>query len=95
VCSSDLDTIAMGVLEAARRLHLRVPENLSVVGFDDTYAAAATAPPLTTVRQPIADIGRVAVRTLLQVARGEGVDSHHVQLATELIVRDSTAAPAH
>ena len=87
------DAAALGVLEAARRRRLHVPEDLSVVGFDDTYAALSTAPLLTTVRQPIIDMGRVALRTLLQQARGERADSHHVQLSTRLIVRDSTAPP--
>ena len=88
------DTTALGVLEAARRRGLRVPEDLSVVGFDDTYAATASAPPLTTVRQPLHEMGRVALRTLLQQARGEPLDSHHVQLSTQLVVRESTAPPA-
>lgn len=88
------DASALGVLEAARQRGLRVPQDLSVVGFDDTYMAVSTAPPLTTVRQPIVDMGRVALRTLLQQARGERADSHHVQLATQLVVRGSTAAPA-
>lgn len=88
------DASALGVLEAARRRGLRVPQDLSVVGFDDTYVALSTAPPLTTVRQPIIDIGRVALRTVLQQARGERPDSHHVQLATRLVVRESTAPPA-
>lgn len=87
------DASALGVFEAARRRGLRVPEDLSVVGFDDTSMAASSAPPLTTVRQPIGDMGRVALRTLLQQARGERPDSHHVQLATQLVVRGSTAAP--
>ncbi|MFD6139236.1 LacI family DNA-binding transcriptional regulator [Promicromonospora sp. NPDC060271] len=87
------DASALGVLEAARREGLRVPQDLSVVGFDDTYQAISTAPPLTTVRQPIIDMGRVALRTLLQQARGERADSHHVQLSTQLVVRESTAAP--
>lgn len=87
------DASALGVLEAARRQGLRIPDDLSVVGFDDTYSAFTTAPPLTTVRQPIEDMGRVALRTLLQQARGERPDSHHIQLATQLVVRESTAAP--
>lgn len=88
------DAAALGVLEAAHRHRLRVPEDLSVVGFDDTYAALSTAPLLTTVRQPIIEMGRVALRTLLQQARGERADSHHVQLSTRLIVRSSTAPPS-
>jgi LacI family transcriptional regulator len=89
------DASAVGVFEAARRRGLRVPQDLSVVGFDDTYMAVSSAPPLTTVRQPISDMGRVALRSLLQQARGERADSHHVQLATQLVVRGSTAAPVH
>ncbi|WP_225755272.1 LacI family DNA-binding transcriptional regulator [Actinotalea sp. Marseille-Q4924] len=88
------DSIALGVLSAAQRHGLRVPQDLSVVGFDDSSAAATSAPALTTVRQPIVEMGRVALRTLLQLARGEGVDSHHVQLSTTLVVRESTAPPA-
>lgn len=88
------DASALGVLEAARQRGLRVPQDLSVVGFDDTYMSVSTAPPLTTVRQPIIDMGRVALRTVLQQARGEPADSHHVQLSTQLVVRGSTAAPS-
>ena len=92
VASSDAQ--AMGVLEAARRLNLRVPENVSLVGYDDTYVASWANPPLTAVYQPLQDIGRVALRTVLQLNAGEKLDSHHIELATRLIVRESTAPPA-
>jgi LacI family transcriptional regulator len=88
------DAIAMGVVEAARLRGLRVPDDLSVVGFDDTLLAQTASPGLTTVRQPLQDMGRVALRTVLQLAAAEQLDSHHVELATELVVRGSTAAPA-
>ncbi|WP_436757358.1 LacI family DNA-binding transcriptional regulator [Streptosporangium sp. V21-05] len=87
------DDIALGVLEAARARGLRVPEDLSIVGFDDTQVARMASPPLTTVRQPLREMGGVAVRTALRLAAGERVDSHHVELATELVVRGSTAPP--
>jgi LacI family transcriptional regulator len=87
------DETALGVIEAARVRGLRVPEHLSVVGFDDTPVARLAAPPLTTVRQPLREMGAVAVRTALRLAAGERVDSHHVELATELVVRQSTAGP--
>jgi LacI family transcriptional regulator len=87
------DETALGVIEAARVRGLRVPEDLSVVGFDDTPVARLAAPPLTTVRQPLREMGAVAVRTALRLAAGEAVDSHHVELATELVVRQSTARP--
>lgn len=83
------DETALGVMEAARRRGLRVPEDLSVVGFDDTILATMATPALTTVRQPLPDMGRVALRTLLRLAAGETLDSHHVELATNLVVRDS------
>ena len=88
------DSIALGVLASAQRHGLRVPQDLSVVGFDDSSAATSSVPALTTVRQPIVEMGRVALRTLLQLARGESVDSHHVQLSTTLVVRESTSPPA-
>lgn len=92
VASSDAQ--ALGVLEAARRLGLRVPEDLSVVGYDDTYVAAWAHPPLTSVYQPLQDIGRVCLRTVLRLAAGKPLDSHHIELATRLVVRESTAPPA-
>ncbi|WP_433060319.1 LacI family DNA-binding transcriptional regulator [Dactylosporangium sp. CS-033363] len=88
------DGAALGVFEAARRLGRRVPQDLSVVGFDDIEPAKLSSPPLTTVHQPIADMGRVAVRTLHTLARGGTPDSMHVQLATHLVVRESTAPPS-
>jgi LacI family transcriptional regulator len=88
------DEVALGVMEAARARGLRVPEDLSLVGFDDTQVARLASPQLTTVRQPLQEMGAVALRTALQLAAGEKVDSHHVELATRLIVRDSAAAPA-
>lgn len=87
------DHMALGVVEAARRRGLRVPEDLSVVGFDDLPEARWTSPPLTTVRQPLALMGRVAVRTLRRMLDDEPVDSPRVELATELVVRESTAPP--
>ncbi|QCB94865.1 LacI family DNA-binding transcriptional regulator [Cellulomonas shaoxiangyii] len=87
------DVQALGVLEAARRLGLAVPRDLSVVGYDDTYVAAWTNPPLTSVHQPLQDIGRVALRTVLALAEGRAPDAHHIELATSLVVRDSTAPP--
>ncbi|MCK2220236.1 substrate-binding domain-containing protein [Actinomadura sp. ATCC 31491] len=85
------DEAALGVMEAARARGLRIPEDLSIVGFDDTQIARIASPPLTTVRQPLREMGGVALRTALRLAAGEPIDSHHVELATELIVRGSTA----
>ena len=87
------DELALGVIEAARARGLRVPEQVSVVGFDDIQLARMASPPLTTVRQPLREMGTMAVRTALRLAAGETIDSHHVELATVLVVRMSTAAP--
>jgi LacI family transcriptional regulator len=87
------DEIAAGVVEAARAISLRVPEDVSIVGFNDTEVARLLSPPLTTIHQPLREMGRVALRTALQLAAGEQIDSHHVELATELVVRSSTAPP--
>ncbi|HSK97414.1 MAG TPA: LacI family DNA-binding transcriptional regulator [Euzebyales bacterium] len=87
------DTQAFGVVEAARVRGLRVPQDLSVVGFDDLSISRWAAPPLTTVRQPMAAMGQVACQTLVRLAAGEPLASTRVELATELIVRESTAPP--
>ncbi|HWS37503.1 MAG TPA: LacI family DNA-binding transcriptional regulator [Actinoplanes sp.] len=78
------DFMAIGVYEAARLRGLTVPDQLSVVGFDDLPGARWAAPPLTTVRQPLREMGALAVRTVLGQADG-GV------LGTSLVIRDSTA----
>lgn len=87
------DEMAMGVYEAARKRGLRVPEDLSVVGFDDLPQACWCSPPLTTVRQPLSEMGMLAVRTVLRLLNGEQLESPKVELATEVVVRDSTAPP--
>ncbi|GAB7189576.1 LacI family DNA-binding transcriptional regulator [Kineococcus sp. NUM-3379] len=84
------DVIALGVLEEARRRGLRVPGDLSVVGFDGTDLTENTHPRLTSVAQPLREMGRTALRTVVRLADGEELESHHVELATTLVVRDST-----
>lgn len=87
------DTVALGIIEAARVRGARIPAELSVTGFDDTELAQMASPPLTAVRQPLREMGRVALKTVLQMAAGQPLDSHHVELATELVVRCTTAPP--
>ena len=89
--TSDLQ--AFGLIEAARVRHVRVPDHLSVVGFDDLPTARWAAPPLTTIRQPLADMGRLALRYAERLATGGALDTNRVELATELVIRESTAAP--
>jgi LacI family transcriptional regulator len=85
------DDIALGVMEEARRRGIRVPQDLSIVGFDDTFLATRATPPLTTVAQPLVEMGQVAVRSLAQVIASDRVGTSHIELATRLVVRGSTA----
>ena len=87
------DEQAFGVIEAARVAGLVVPRDVSVVGFDDLPIARWAAPPLTTVRQPLAEMGRVATQLLEALIAGRDPDAYHVELATALVVRASTAPP--
>lgn len=86
------DVQAMGVYEAARQHGLRIPEDLSVIGFDDIPSAGWMAPPLTTVRQPLAEMAALAVRFL--VAGNSADYNNRAELSTNLVVRGSTAAPS-
>jgi LacI family transcriptional regulator len=85
------DFEAMGVYEAARLHHLKIPDDLSVVGFDDLEMSAWVSPPLTTVAQPLAQMAATATRMVLGPAPGEG--GNRMELATSLVVRSSTAPP--
>ncbi|NJP96115.1 LacI family transcriptional regulator [Nonomuraea sp. FMUSA5-5] len=87
------DGQAIGVYHAAHRLGLRIPDDLSVVGFDDLPSMRWAIPPLTTVRQPLSQMAAAATRMLLQLANGEELAQSRIELATELVVRDSTAPP--
>jgi len=87
------DQQAFGVYEAARQRGLRVPQDLSLVGFDELPIARWVSPPLTTVRQPLAEMGRAAAQMLGELIEGLSLRSTRVELSTELIVRESTAAP--
>ncbi|MCP2095810.1 MULTISPECIES: LacI family DNA-binding transcriptional regulator [Actinosynnema] len=86
------DEQALGVIEAARVAGLPVPEALSVVGFDDLPVAVWSSPALTTVRQPLAEMGRHAGRMLADLVAGRPLGAQRVELATELVVRASTGA---
>ena len=87
------DAMAIGVMSAARELGLRIPDDLSVVGFDDIDLAAHVDPPLTTVHQPIRQKGADAVRLLLaEVEQREANRPEHLRLETRLIVRGSTGS---
>ena len=87
------DKVAVGILEAAWSLGLSVPGDLSVAGFDDIDLSRAVRPALTTVRQPLSEMGRIAVDILMRLIAGHEVHALHIELAVELVVRDSTAPP--
>jgi DNA-binding LacI/PurR family transcriptional regulator len=89
--SNDLQ--AIGVYQAAREAGVRVPEDLSVVGFDDLPVAAWVDPPLTTVHQPLNQMAVAATELALALGRGEDVSQTGVEIATTLTVRESTAPP--
>ena len=85
--------MAMGVMETARRRNLRIPDDLSVVGFDDIRFARCVDPPLTTVAQPMRGIGEGTVRLLLHILNGNLRLPESVTLPHTLTVRSSTAPP--
>ena len=87
------DEVAFGLVRAARELGIAIPEQLSIVGFDDIPPAALTAPPLTTVRQPLSLIGQRVVEILLGIVAGELPPDYREIVPPELIVRASTAPP--
>lgn len=88
------DLIALGALDAARACGLRVPEDFSVVGFDDLPQAAQTFPALTTVRQPLHEMGRLGARMLLSLVDGRPLLMENMRMPTELVVRGTTAPPS-
>jgi len=85
------DVSAFGALDALRDLGLRVPDDVSLVGFDDIPAAAETRPPLTTVCQPLVDMGRRGVQLMLALLDGQPNVPQRVELPTRLVVRNSSS----
>ncbi|MEV6303962.1 LacI family DNA-binding transcriptional regulator [Actinoplanes sp. NPDC051861] len=88
ICASDV--LALGSIRAARRLGLDVPDDVSVVGFDDSALMTCTDPPLTTVRQPIETMGQAAVDLLVNQIEGTGAEPDELLFEPELVVRGST-----
>jgi LacI family transcriptional regulator len=91
VCFNDI--AAIGAIRALREHRLLVPEDVSVVGFDDIQAAAFQNPSLTTIRQPMRSMGATAAKILLRRIRGQGGDPEIVPVLPELIIRESTLPP--
>lgn len=90
-CHSDI--VAIGAIHQAKQLGIKIPEDLSIVGFDDIALAQYADPPLTTVAQPRYKIGQKAVLLLLELLQKNSVKSGSILLDSELIIRESTAKP--
>jgi LacI family transcriptional regulator len=84
------DRMALGAMHAIRNRGLRIPEDIAIAGFDDIDESAWFAPPLTSVAQPLAEMGRQAVRTLLAEVRDESMPPSTIPLDAELVIREST-----
>ena len=87
------DLSAFGAIEAIRQRGLRIPEDISLVGFDDIPQASITYPKLTTVRQPLEQMGRVGVNLLLERIENPAGGMRQVTLATQLVIREFLSAP--
>ena len=90
--SNDLQ--ALGAYRAARSVGLRIPTDLSVVGFDDLPVTTLVDPPMTTIHQPLTEMAAAATQLALALGRGEPTPQLGLELATSLTVRESTAPPA-
>jgi DNA-binding LacI/PurR family transcriptional regulator len=89
-CYNDMS--ALGAMRSIHLRGLRVPDDISVVGFDDLFLASYTQPPLTTVRQPMRRMGQLAMESLFALMSGEESEIR-IRVDAELIVRQSTASP--
>jgi LacI family transcriptional regulator len=87
------DAQATGVYQALYQRDIRIPDAISVIGFDDVAYTTQMAPPLTTIRQPLVEMGRMAVNMLLRLIAGSPLDSNYVELSTSLVIRQSCAPP--
>ena len=88
------DVSAYGAMDAVRELNLRVPDDVSIIGFDDVPSAAQVHPGLTTIRQPLYEMGAAATRLLLSVLEGNEAAVSRISLPTNLVIRGSTATVA-
>lgn len=87
------DLLAIGAIQAARERHLSIPDDLSIVGFDDTILAKIVDPPLTTIRQPIQEMGRQIIDLLVEEIKQEKKGKRKVVILPELVIRKSTGKP--
>ncbi len=86
------DAMAMGAIDAVRGRDLHIPKNISIIGFDDVPQSALVRPTLTTVRQPLEEMGRIATQMLLERLKNPEQEIHRIELPTQLIIRESTSS---
>jgi LacI family transcriptional regulator len=86
------DVMAMGVMDAVRNRGLRIPDDISVVGFDNIPQSAVVFPPLTTVEQPLEQMGRAATQLLMRILKKRDETMGRMELPTQLVVRSSSSA---
>jgi DNA-binding LacI/PurR family transcriptional regulator len=86
------DVVALGAIDAIHSRGLRIPDDISVIGFDDVALGKYLRPALTTVHLPAYDLGRKASEVILQIIHGQPLHTIQVRLPTELVIRDSTAS---
>jgi LacI family transcriptional regulator len=84
------DRMAIGAMRAMREMHIRVPEDVAVVGYDDILPAAYSSPPLSTLRQPMQEVGQLATQLLIEAIGNRDTEKKEVLLKTELIIRASS-----
>ena len=89
---SSNDVMAMGAMDAIRHRGLRIPDDISIVGFDDIPQSAMVFPPLTTIRQPLEQMGRVATQVLLAMLKNPETETTRQELPTQLVLRSSTCS---
>ncbi|MFC2091652.1 LacI family DNA-binding transcriptional regulator [Elusimicrobiota bacterium] len=85
------DSMAIGAIRAFKELDIRVPEKVSVAGFDDTDLSKLYSPSVTTIRQPFEEMGQAAGRLLIDILQGNAVEGEDIIVDTELVIRESTA----
>lgn len=87
------DYIALGVIDAFKNSNIKVPGDISVIGYDDQELAASFHPGLTTIRQPADEMGRIGAEMLLKIIKGEVKRYNTIKLDPDIVIRESTAAP--
>jgi LacI family transcriptional regulator len=85
------DVTAVGVMHAVTEMNLKIPQDISVIGYDDLPIASYTIPPLTTIAQPFVEMGEKAVELLLQQIENRDLPPEKAVLATRLVLRSTTA----